>query len=176
VTAPPLLEGWDNFYVIAGSAAAGLTGLTFVVIALVADAHRVNVSGLRAFVTPTIVHFGSVLALAAFLTVPRVGPASLAVGFAAGGIAGVCYALMIARNMRGHGIDYLPVREDWLWHVMLPASAYAALLAMALLVGGWPEQTLYGVAAIAMLLLFIGIHNAWDIAVWISLHRKDEAR
>ena len=28
-----LLAGWENFYVITGSAAGGLTGLTFVVIA-----------------------------------------------------------------------------------------------------------------------------------------------
>ena len=32
------LEAWANFYVIVGSSAGGLTGLTFVVIALVADA------------------------------------------------------------------------------------------------------------------------------------------
>jgi hypothetical protein len=30
------LAGWDNFYVIAGSSAAGLTGLTFIVISLAA--------------------------------------------------------------------------------------------------------------------------------------------
>ena len=37
-----LLEGWDNFYVILGSAAAGLIGLTFVVIALLSDVRRAN--------------------------------------------------------------------------------------------------------------------------------------
>jgi hypothetical protein len=31
-----VLTGWDNFYVIAGGAAGGLTGLTFVVISLAA--------------------------------------------------------------------------------------------------------------------------------------------
>jgi hypothetical protein len=58
------LAGWDNFYVIVGSAAAGLTGLTFVVIALIRDARNVRPTGLRAFVTPTIVHFGGVLGAA----------------------------------------------------------------------------------------------------------------
>jgi len=38
----------DNFYVITGSSAAGLTGLTFVVIALSADAKRANMRGRRA--------------------------------------------------------------------------------------------------------------------------------
>ena len=35
-----LLAGWENFYVITGSAAGGLTGLTFVVIALVTRANQ----------------------------------------------------------------------------------------------------------------------------------------
>jgi hypothetical protein len=75
-----LLAEWDNFYVITGSSAAGLTGLTFVVIALSADAKRVNVSGLRTYVTPTIVHFGAVLALAAYLSMPHQGALSLSSG------------------------------------------------------------------------------------------------
>jgi hypothetical protein len=41
-----LLAEWDSFYVITGSSAGGLTGLTFVVIALAADARRVNPRGL----------------------------------------------------------------------------------------------------------------------------------
>jgi hypothetical protein len=31
---------------------------------------------------------------------------------------------------------------------------------------------LYGIAAASLALLFIGIHNAWDIAVWMTLTRK----
>lgn len=41
------LAGWDNFYVIAGTSAAGLTGLTFIVITLAAEAHRVLAAGCR---------------------------------------------------------------------------------------------------------------------------------
>ena len=48
----PFLEGWENFYVITGSSAAGLIGLTFVVIALAADSRRDNHRGLRVYVTP----------------------------------------------------------------------------------------------------------------------------
>ena len=74
------LEGWENFYVIVGSSAGGLTGLTFVVIALVGDANRIRPTGIGAFVTPTIVHFGGVLALAAFMTMPHQGVLTLSVG------------------------------------------------------------------------------------------------
>jgi len=47
-----------------------LTGLTFVVIALAADAHLVRLSGLRTFVTPIVMHFGSALWIAALMCVP----------------------------------------------------------------------------------------------------------
>jgi hypothetical protein len=65
----PILAGWENFYVIVGTSAGGLTGLTFVVIVLVRETmHGARPAGVGAFVTPTIVHFGGVLALAAFLS------------------------------------------------------------------------------------------------------------
>ena len=73
------LAGWDNFYVIVGSTAGGLTGLTFVVIALIRDsAQGVRPTGLGAFVTPTIVHFCGVLALAAFMSMPHQGASAAA--------------------------------------------------------------------------------------------------
>jgi hypothetical protein len=90
-----LLADWGNFYVITGSAAAALTGLTFVVIALAAGAIRVSTTGLRAFITPTIVHFGTVLALAAFLSVPHQSLVSLSLGFGAVGVGGVIYGVVI---------------------------------------------------------------------------------
>jgi hypothetical protein len=171
------LPDWQTFYVIAASAAAGLTGLTFVVIALAANRRRITTAGLRAFVTPTIIHFGTVLALAAFMSVPRQNVMSLSLGFGAAGVSGLIYGGVIATSMRRIGSAYVPVGEDWLWHVALPTLVYGALLVMAFLTRSRTEQTLYGVAAASMLLLFIGIHNAWDVAVSISVNdQQDRAK
>jgi hypothetical protein len=170
-----LLKDWDNFYVITGSAAAGLTGLTFVVIALSADARRVNLRGLRTFVTPTIVHFGAVLALAAFLSMPHLGVWSLSLGFGAAGLAGIIYVAAIAVGIARITGDYIPVHEDWIWNAVLPGIAYGALLASAFLIWRRPEGSLYGVAAVSVLLMFIGIHNAWDVAVWNSVRKQRDS-
>ncbi len=169
------LAAWENFYVITGSAAAGLTGLTFVVIALAADARRPVTTGLRAYVTPTIVHFGTVLALAAFLSMPGQNVISLSLGFGVAGIGGLIYAGVIVASMRRNAIRYVPVFEDWLWHAILPMVAYAALLALAFLTHRRLEQSLYGVAAASVLMLFIGIHNAWDVAVSISANNEKDS-
>lgn len=165
------LAGWDNFYVIVGSAAAGLTGLTFVVIALIRDASGVRPAGLRAFVSPTIVHFCGVLALAAFLSMPHQRLLTLSLGLQLGGIAGVIYGLYIARNMRGQE-SYVPVAEDWAWNVILPTFVYAALFVLGILIWHRPELTLFGVATLSLFMLFIGIHNAWDIAVWMATKKS----
>src|SRR5437867_13116458 len=59
------LAAWESFYVIVGSSAAALTGLQFVVIALIAESGRRSTSKeITAFGTPTIVHFCAVLLIA----------------------------------------------------------------------------------------------------------------
>lgn len=173
------LAGWDNFYVIIGSSAGGLTGLTFVVIALIRDSGQgVRPTGLGAFVTPTIVHFCGVLALAAFMSMPHQHYGTLSAGLALGGLAGVVYGCFIGANMWRAGVgvtSYIPVREDWIWNVILPTAVYAGLTVMAVLI--WDRLTraaLYGVAVLGLGLLFIGIRNAWDIVVWISINPPRE--
>jgi hypothetical protein len=170
------LADWDNFYVITGPSAAGLTGLTFVVIALSADAKRANERGLRAYVTPIIVHFGAVLALAAYLSMPHQNVLALSVGFGVAGAAGLGYIAFIATKIAHISIDYVPVREDWIWNVLLPGFAYGVLLAAAFFIWRIPQASMYGVAAVSVLLMLIGIHNAWDIAVWTSLRKHDDRK
>jgi cytochrome bd-type quinol oxidase subunit 2 len=167
-----LLADWNNFYVITGSAAAGLTGLTFVVIALSAEAKRVSLKGLRAYVTPTIVHFCAVLTLAAYLSMPHQGALSLSLGLGAAGLVGLAYVTRVGIGIAHIGSDYIPVHEDWIWNVVLPAIAYALLLGTACFIWTRPERSLYAAAAASLLLMFIGIHNAWDIAVWNTVNNK----
>ncbi len=173
----PILEGWDNFYVILGPAAAGLLGLTFVVIALLSDARRANPAGLGGYITPTVVHFGTVLGLSCFLSVPRQNVTSLSIGFGAAALGLLIYTGVIASNMRRFSRDYAPVLEDWIWHVILPAIVYGALLAMAFLLWRQPRPSMYGIASSLVLLLFVGIHNSWDVAVSVTMQKKkDEER
>jgi hypothetical protein len=97
------------------------------------------------------------------------GLLSLSVGLGAAGLAGVMYGAVIARYIRGQGTEYVPVREDWIFNMIVPTLTYAALLVMAFLIWERPRQTLYCVAALALVLLSVGIRNAWDIAVWMTL-------
>jgi hypothetical protein len=165
----PPIGGWDNFYVIVGSSAAGLTGLTFVVIALAADTHVVRLSGLRTFVTPVVMHFGSALWIAALMCIPGQTDISLSACIVITGAILAAYVATTTYRMYRGRREYRPAVEDWIWNATVPLLCYLALL----LAGVWalrqPAAALYVVGAVALTLLFVGIHNAWDLAVWITV-------
>jgi len=168
------LAGWENFYVIVGSSAAALTGLQFVVITLVATEPRLKSSGAEVgvFATPTVLHFCSVLVVACILNSPwrDVSNAATALGIYGG--FGVFYCGIVTRRATRR-MDYKPVAEDWIWHTVLPFLVYGAVLISALVL---PRHrgALFAVAAAALVLLLIGIRNAWDSVTYIAIERRKE--
>jgi hypothetical protein len=160
------LAGWENFYVIVGSSAGALIGLQFVVITLISEipAARDMERASRAFATPTIVHFVAVLLLSAIISAPWRGIAGAAILWGALGLTGLLYTVAVARRMRVQ-TAYRPELEDWLFHALLPFAAYATL-AISAFAHSHMYEALFAVAAAALLLLFIGIHNAWDAVTY----------
>ncbi|HEY6843464.1 MAG TPA: SgcJ/EcaC family oxidoreductase [Thermoanaerobaculia bacterium] len=163
-----MLESWGNFYVIIGSSAAALTGLMFVVIALMPTVRvQRDIKALEAFASPTIVHFTAVLLIGAILMMPQHTLESLRATLIAAGAAGIGFALLVIRRTL-HQKSYTPEFEDWAWHAVLPTIAYVTLFVSSLFVVADTDGALVGVASAALVLLFIGIHNAWDAAVWMT--------
>jgi len=167
--AVPLLTTWQNFYVIIGSSAGALTGLMFVVITLIAGSRmRRSSEPIAAFSTPNVVHFGAALLVAAILCAPwqALWNASLLLGLC--GLWGMTYIAKVARRARRQ-TDYTPVLSDWLWHTVFPLVSYTALVVAAMLLPGTPALALFVTGAATVLLLFIGIHNAWDNVTYIVI-------
>ena len=115
----------------------------------------------NAFTTPSVVHFAAVLLLSAVNSAPWGGVGTAATLWGLAGLGGIAYGVVVARRMRAQ-TAYRPVFEDWLFHVLLPLAAYAALAASAFAARSHTRPALFIVAAAALLLLFVGIHNAWD--------------
>ena len=160
------LAHWETFYVIVGSSGGALTGLLFVVVALAADRMRAGSSqGLGAFTSPSIVHFGTVMLVSAMIAMPRDGLASLAVLLMLTGLAGIVVTVMAVRRIARFE-KYQPVAEDWIWHGVLPAAAYAALFVAAIILQSATKPALNTIASVTLVLLFVGIHNAWDAALY----------
>jgi hypothetical protein len=156
------LNAWATFYEIVGSAAGALIGLQFVVMTLIAQ--RPPTSGSQvgeAFATPTIVHFGAALLLSALLRAPWQTITAPAFLCEIVGLCGTVYAVIVARRMRRQTV-YQPVFEDWLFHALLPLASYVVLALSAFFAPIHARHALFGIGGAALLLLFVGIHNAWD--------------
>ena len=161
-----------------GSAGAALTGLQFITVALLADMpirDPAESDASDAFATPTIVHFVSVLLLAGLGAAPWHSLGPVGVLWGSGGVAGVVYTLIVIGRVRSQAA-YEPVLEDWLCHALLPLVAYATLAAAGVLARGHATAALASVASAALLLLLIGVHNAWDNVTFIAQRKREEKR
>ena len=168
------LAAWQNYYVIIGTAAARLSGLMFVAITLMAQlrVHPPSWSHMRVFNTSTVVHFGAALLIAALLSAPwpALWTAALLLGLA--GLGGVSFVLIVLWEVRHRLVGYQLVRSDWLWYTLLPLISYTALVVAAILLPIYPGPVLFSIAAVTLLLLFMGIRNAWDVVTYMAIERS----
>lgn len=172
-----VLTDWQSFYVLVGSSAAALTGLTFVVVTLSAErgdatgSAAARLTGLRVYITPTAVHFGAALWLSGLFLIPGLTVVALSVLLAATGFVGLIYCTTLLREMFSSSFGYKPFLSDWIWSAVLPVAAYLGLAASGVMLAHLPSACLFMVSGVVLLLLFIGIHNAWDVVVWMTTER-----
>lgn len=164
----PILTAWSSFYMMTGSSAAALVGLMFVVISLIrAREMQTSQDGVSTFSTPTVMHFSAVLLVSAILSAPWHGLfyAAISVGFI--GFLGVGYIVRVAYRTRQF-LEYRADLEDWVWYTVLPFVAYGVILigAIALLI--LTAKALFAVGAGVVLLILIGIRNAWDVVTFLA--------
>jgi hypothetical protein len=173
------LIAWSNFYVIVGTAAATLTGLMFVAISFISRLPNGGSStGVATFSTPSIVHFGSALLIAALFSAPWPIFWVVSVPLGIAGLGGVIYTGFVLWRVR-YQTDYQPVMEDCLWHTILPTAGYIGLIVGAALLANHPTPALFIAGGGTLLLVFIGIHNAWDnvtYLVTVRLHTDSQGQ
>ena len=89
------------------------------------------------------------------------------------GVAGFVYQCVVLRRVRRQAA-YTPGFEDWLFYTALPIAAY-----LTVLVASWllrQQRTTAGLfvtAAGSVLLLCVGIRNAWDNVIYIAIGRRE---
>jgi hypothetical protein len=168
-----LLNSWQNFYMIMGTAAATLTGLMFVVTTLIAgiDAHVSTLNaGTAAFNTPTVVQFGAVLLLAGIFSAPWQSFSNLSLLLSLVSLGMVSYSIIVLRRMR-RVPNYQSTLEDWLWYMVFPLLAHILLIVAAFVLPKNPPPALYIVGSAMILLLLFGIRNAWDMVTFLAVER-----
>jgi hypothetical protein len=72
----------------------------------------------------------------------------------------------LAGGLSDQGVELGADFEDRLFHCVLPLLAYAALAVAGFAILPDVEITLFAIGAAALVLLFCGIHNAWDAVAY----------
>jgi hypothetical protein len=159
----PVLHGWESFYAIIGPSAGALIGLQFILLTLIAMAPTSSnqAAAGEAFGTPTVVHFGVALLLSGIASAPLESATTVAVLWGLVGIGGLLYSIVVAWRMRSQ-TAYKPILEDWVFHFLLPKVGYVAVAAGAWIVRSDVKTGAFVVAGATLLLLFVGVRNAWD--------------
>ena len=162
-----MFEGWSEFFLMAGGAAAVLIGLIFVVISLMQNRSRSSVlAGSRLYMGPIVLGVSFVLALSAAALTPGIDPDEFAA------IAGLVSLWGLVRAiMSSVGIARLKDDVHWtdVWfYGAIPIALYLALGVVALAFwNGWPWAH-DGLAVAVTALLLSAIRNEWDLITWIA--------
>jgi len=168
---PAALQHWQNFYMLAGAAAATLTGLMFVAVTFGSSlVTKETAQSTRAFLDPTYMHFVQVLLTSCVVTIPTLGTCVLGCG------------LMVAATMRLIGLHWVFRRyqeahrtygdvelSDWLGSIAVPLLCYLLLLATGIGFILRKSVALDGLAVVVLTLLLLGIQSAWELLVWMAL-------
>src|SRR6185295_1211955 len=154
-----------------GSAGAGLIGLLFVVVTLTAGFDRAQTfRGARLYLTPTAIDFALILAISAVAIAPELPLQLDAALLAVIALVGLVFAARSSIGIRQPpppGID-APHWTDWWMYGVAPGVLYAGMLASAL--GLWLEAPWapFALGALLLILLLLGIRNAWDLLTYIA--------
>jgi len=170
------LEGWHEFYLLLGTAAAALLALLFVAVSIgVGYLTRERAGATRLFFSPVIIHFSAALVISAIALTPPTHPTFIEIALALTGAIGVIVSgtilVQVARS------DYAEVVfVDHFGYGGVPAAAYAAIGASALLAAqGW-TWSLHLLGASVVTLLLVNIRNAWDLMLTVVRHQGDHER
>jgi hypothetical protein len=172
----PLLEAlrqWRDFYALIGTASATLVALMFVAASIGAGVFtREHQAGIRSFLSPTVVHFSTVLIICLLATIPTETWAVLGVLLMCAGVIGLAYSGWIWRRMMKHGIIASIDVVDRLWYALLPTATYLLVIVAGVSLWRQSEVSLNILALALILLLLIGLRNSWDMTVWVMDHRQ----
>ena len=162
-----MFEGWGEFYLLAGSAAAVLIGLIFVVVTLMQDRPRSSVlAGSKLYMGPIVLDVSFVLVLSAAALMPEITHSEFALVCAAVALWGLARGLISTV-----GISRLKDEVHWtdVWfYGVIPTVLFALLGAVAY--GFWTEQEwpVRAVAAVSTAILLAAIRNEWDLVTWLA--------
>lgn len=167
-----MLDGWHEFYILLGTAAAALVALLFVAVTIgVGYISAERGSPTHTFTSPIVFHYTYVLFVSLAALIPINTDWSLAATIGISAAIALGYSVHILRQvLRRSAVDL----DDRLSYGVNPIVAYAAALAGAIFIF---ERSTVGpplLAGALILLLLVNIRNAWDLTIFFAQRRTND--
>jgi hypothetical protein len=164
-----IIHPWHDFYVLVGTASATLVGLMFVTGSIGANFFtEKNAAAMRAFISPTVVHFSAALFISIVAAIPTQTWRTLGILLFALGAAGLLYSGKLCVQLfvrQSFNVDMI----DRMFYALLPVVGHLLVLVASGLLLMQSEMALDFLAAALITLLGAGIRNAWDMTLWIVI-------
>jgi hypothetical protein len=164
-----LVHGWHDFYVLVGTASATLVGLMFVTASIGAQVFTERSrEALRAFISPTVVHFSAILFICILAAIPSHTWSTLGALLLVAGAAGIAYSARIWVQLfvrRSFAVDMV----DRMFYAAIPVLGYLLVLVSGCLLLMQSALSVDVLAAALITLLVAGIRNGWDMTIWIVI-------
>ncbi len=169
-----MFEGWGEYYLLVGSAAAALIGLLFVVVTLTANHSRATVEqGARYYMSPIVFHLGGVVVISGAALMPGLERPTAAALFGGIALIGLAYSGWVAIGLRAGRQIHPPHWSDMWFYGAAPTVIYLALLVAAVAIALGYRCATIGPALATIAQLLVAIRNAWDLVTWLAPRAED---
>jgi hypothetical protein len=164
-----MFEGWDSYFLLIGGAAGALIGLLFVVASLPSGIERQSrMRGASLYMSPTVFHFAVVVVLSGVALAPRLPTAEVAGVVATCALAGLVHLGCVTWGIASRKTPAPPHWSDLWCYGAAPLVVYAVLAAAAATVASRQTWAAEFVGGACLVLLLIGVRNAWDLVTWLA--------
>jgi hypothetical protein len=159
-----VLAEWHDFFLLVGTAGATLVALLFVAASVgTGFLSAEGALGTRIFMTPVVIHFAAVFFISAVGLVPALDVKVFAgvigaAAFVGLGVSAYVTYMVLKTSMTRDNFDRLA-------YGLLPAIAYAAVLAAAWLACTGKEWSIDVLSGALLLLAVVNIRNGWDLTL-----------
>jgi hypothetical protein len=171
-----MFKDWSEFYLLAGSAAAVLIGLIFVVMTLIQDRPRSSVlAGSRLYMGPVVQQVSFVLVLSSAALVPDITRRAFAAVCAVLSLWGFVRGVMSLAGIAAIKDPEVHWTDKWFYGA-IPAALFAALAVTAWAFWSGQSWATVGAAAVITGVLLLAIRNEWDLVTWLAPRADDDAQ
>jgi hypothetical protein len=172
------IKAWHDFYILAGGAAATLTGLLFVSVSLHLDMFTdATESEVRSLAEATLINFVYILVMSLIIVAPNHTPLGLGLfllALAVGGLLRVLSAFVRRIRVLHLELRHTQAMDMWLffWTVAVPTAYHLTLFYVSIAILGADTGQLGWLVWVIIALLITATVTAWNMLVRLSFFRQ----